>query len=360
MPTTSSTFIYIGNLADIDTDESDTDNENPGVLYQTFTNATMFDTQVDQTDINGDGTVQSDDQGQTPDTFTYDVGAGSVTSGLDNAARYNATYVDENGVTQSTTLSAYQTQNGDVFLKFPNGLKIQSVTITSIFDDGFTGITYGTSSTSTVVCFAASTRIETPLGAVRADALGSGQYVNTLDHGPQPIRWIHQSRLPPTSGGAIEISAGALGPSRPARTLIVTAHHRLFVGGHGQLQPAFAQDCLVPAIALVGLPGIRQLPNGHPVNLVHFAFDQHQIVTANGSLAESLLLGPMVLQGLSRMQQRILHDIFPTPLQNTPHSLNGPAARRCLTVGQTRRLLARPHTNPHGKNRKPQTCLQNA
>ena len=81
MPTTSSTFIYIGNLADIDTDESDTDNENPGVLYQTFTNATMFDTQVDQTDINGDGTVQSDDQGQTPDTFTYDVGAGSVTSG---------------------------------------------------------------------------------------------------------------------------------------------------------------------------------------------------------------------------------------------------------------------------------------
>ena len=340
MPTTSSTFIYIGNFADIDTDESDADNENPSVIYQTFTNATMFVTTVDQTDINGDGTVQSDDMGQTPDTFTYDVGGGPVTSGLDNAARYNVSYVDENGTTQSTVVSAYQTQTGDVFLKFPNGLKIQSVTVTSIFDDGFTGITYGTSSNSTVVCFEAATLIDTPNGPVRADQLAVGQWVDTLDNGAQPIRWLRHSRITPDSGAVIRISAGALGACLPEHDLIVTRQHRLLVGGNGQLPHHFDDEYLVPAGALIDLPGIDAVQGNQLITLVHFAFDSHEIIKANGVCAESLLLGPMVLQGLSPMQHRALSEQYLRPLPHPDSALNGPVARPCLGTAKARRLVA--------------------
>ena len=65
------------------------------------------------------------------------MGNGPVTSGLDNAARYAGDYIDQNGNTQSTTVSGYQTENGDVFLKFPNGIQTSSVTVKSMVGDGY-------------------------------------------------------------------------------------------------------------------------------------------------------------------------------------------------------------------------------
>jgi hypothetical protein len=71
---------------------------------------------------------------------------------------------------------------------------------------------------------------------------------------------------------------------------------------------------------------------------IHFACDRHEVISANGCQSESLLLGPMVLAGLSRSKRRTLAELYlKVPARNMP--LNGPPARECLTVGATRRQL---------------------
>lgn len=344
MPTTNSTFIYVGNLADLDPNEGNYNNENPNALYQTFDHTEMSVVTVTQNDDDGDGTIQENDNGQTPDTFTYDVGDGQVTSGLDNAARYAVTYVDENGDTKNTTVSAYQTENGDVFLRFPNNLKIQSVTVNNKVGDGYRGITYGASSNSEVVCFAPGTGIATPAGPRAVETLAPGDLVHTLDNGPQPVRWTRQSRHALGAAGPedkpVLVAAGALGHGRPSRDLIVSPQHRLLVGGQGQLSGLFPTEALAPAKALTGLPGIRHMNGRNQVTWVHFACAGHEVVNANGCYTESLLLGRQALASMDALERRTVTALFgAAPAAEEP--LNGPAARVCLRVGVVRRHLQR-------------------
>jgi hypothetical protein len=72
---------------------------------------------------------------------------------------------------------------------------------------------------------------------------------------------------------------------------------------------------------------------------MNFALNRHEVVTANGCQSESLLLGPMVLNGLTRREQQGLASLYGLRVPNGG-ALNGPAALACLTVGQVRRHLA--------------------
>jgi hypothetical protein len=76
------------------------------------------------------------------------------------------------------------------------------------------------------------------------------------------------------------------------------------------------------------------------ITWIHFACDRHEVVTANGCLSESLLLGPLVLNGLNGSELKALTDIF-GPVVTPEAALNGPPARECLTVGAVKRLLAK-------------------
>jgi hypothetical protein len=74
-----------------------------------------------------------------------------------------------------------------------------------------------------------------------------------------------------------------------------------------------------------------------PVRWLHFSFDRHEVVRANGCLSESLYMGPMVLRNLPRNIQyrlRVTHTNSPTD-----DALNGPMARQCPTLGQAERSL---------------------
>jgi len=159
---------------------------------------------------------------------------------------------------------------------------------------------------------------------------------HTLDHGPQAIRWTRSGEYPlkdaEDDAKPVLIKAGALGRNLSTQDLIVSPQHRILVGGAGQLQQAFAIEALAPATALTSGAGIRHMKGKARITWVHFACDRHDIVFANGCLSESLLLGPMVVNGLSSVERRALSDIFgPAP---TPDAvLNGPPARECLTLG---------------------------
>ncbi len=191
-------------------------------------------------------------------------------------------------------------------------------------------------------CYAPGTLIGTPDGLRKVETLAPGDLVMTLDHGPQVIRWTHSGDQPleevDVDTKPVLIAAGALGKGLPSQDLIVSPQHRMFVGRHGQLDGWFKSEAFAPAKSLTALPGIRHMKSKQSITWIHFACDQHEVVTANGCLSESLLLGPMVVNGLTRKERKDLTDIF-GPASTPDVALNGPPARECLTVGAARRQL---------------------
>jgi hypothetical protein len=204
----------------------------------------------------------------------------------------------------------------------------------------------GTSSSSmpysSIVCYAPGTLIDTPDGPLAIEVLKPGDLVMTRDHGAQTVRWTrsgdHLLEESEDEAKPVQIRAGALGWGRPAQDLIVSPQHRILVGGAGQLDGLFTREVFASAKSLTAVPGIRHMKGKRDITWIHFACDRHEIVTANGCLSESLLLGPMVVNGLNAAERRAVTVIFgPAPVPDA--ALNGPPARDCLTVGVVRRLI---------------------
>lgn len=184
--------------------------------------------------------------------------------------------------------------------------------------------------------------ILTPEGERPVECLKPGDQIVTLDHGIQPIRWTrrgtHSLEEASTDDKPVIIKAGALGRNLPVQDLIVSPQHRVLVGGVGQLQQVFVREAFAPAKSLKSLPGIRHMKGRKHITWVHFACDRHEVVTANGCLSESLLLGPMALNCMTTRERQAVTDIF--GFATAPDgSLNGPPARECLKVGSVRRQL---------------------
>ena len=89
--------------------------------------------------------------------------------------------------------------------------------------------TAGNNSLAVFVCFAKGTWITTPSGQVPIEKLAAGDMVVTMDHGPQPIRWISSSKRHAIGDMApILIRKGALGNTRDLR---VSPQHRMLLSG---------------------------------------------------------------------------------------------------------------------------------
>jgi hypothetical protein len=341
-------MFYIGNFADMDTDESDTDNENPNVVLGTHDNLVI--TTVNEIDANDDGVINDDEFG-TGDHLNYDTGNGSIDANLDNSSLYNAEILLGDGTTMSVTVLVIQADNGDVFISedpaYPlDGLSIQSISLVSFNTSQAAGINSGASNVknASVVCFGPETMIDTPGGLCAVETLRVGDFVMTRDHGPQPILWIRRRvyALDGAQDGAtpVQINAGALGANLPARDLVVSPQHRILLGGGEAFLPLFDCEVFAAAKSLTDLPGVRYLKGKSQITWTHFACAQHEVITANGCLSESLLLGQMVVNAVSAPERAALTNLFgaaPTP----DAALNGPPARKCLSVRTVKRQISR-------------------
>ncbi|MDN5785537.1 Hint domain-containing protein [Pseudorhodobacter sp.] len=174
---------------------------------------------------------------------------------------------------------------------------------------------------SGVPCFTAGTLIATALGPRDCATLLPGDEVLTRDHGMQPLRWIGRRLV---AGGElalderlcpVRIASGALGAGLPLRDLWVSRQHRMMVSSDIAKQLCGAREVLLPAIRLVGLPGITLDARPQPVEYVHLLFDRHQIVFAEGAPSESLLLGPEALRLLPDDARLEIEILFPEAAQ---------------------------------------------
>lgn len=183
------------------------------------------------------------------------------------------------------------------------------------------------------ICFRKGTLVETPEGPRAIETLRVNDLVNTLDAGPQPIRWIGGSSAPATGLNApVRIRPGALGN---VRELWVSQNHRMLITG-SWAELLFGQaQVLVAAKHLVNDDTIRIVPGG-TVEYWHFLFDTHQIVFAEACPAESLFPGPQTLKQVTDTERDEIVALFP---QLESRDCTGPLSRYALKAFEAEALL---------------------
>ena len=199
----------------------------------------------------------------------------------------------------------FTTQIGDIDLGLLDGSGIQVTGEDITFDN------------TNVICFTSGTEIETGQGMVEIDHLRAGDLVETLDRGPQPIRWIGSRTLSEAELARaphlrpIRIRAGALGMGTPSVDLIVSPQHRILVRSKIAIRMFDSAEVLIAAKHLLGAEGIEVIEAAKNVTYCHFIFDQHEVVRANGALAETLYPGPEALKSVTQEARQELFKIFP-------------------------------------------------
>jgi len=156
-------------------------------------------------------------------------------------------------------------------------------------------------------CFTPGTMIRVPAGLVAVEDLRPGDLVDTMDHGPQVLRWTGQRDVDGRKDFApVFIAAGALGNTRD---MLVSPEHRMLMTGWIAELHFGESEVLVAARHLVGLPGIAIQPVGH-VTYVHLLFDRHEIIFAEDAPTESFHPGSWLLDHDSALRTEVL-AIFP-------------------------------------------------
>ena len=150
------------------------------------------------------------------------------------------------------------------------------------------GTNLGTATTGTesltVTCFFAGTRIATPKGQVAIESLKPGELVLTADGRTLPVSWLGVQTVSTVFADKmrvlpIRIKAGALADNVPARDLLVSPDHAMFVDG-----------VLVHAGALVnGTSIVRETKVPQIFPYYHVELDEHALIVAEGAAAESFI-----------------------------------------------------------------------
>lgn len=194
-----------------------------------------------------------------------------------------------------------------------------------------------------VPCFTAGVRLMTAKGQRPVEKLAVGDLVETADNGLQPVRWIGTRTLDAVDLAAspalrpVRISKGALGAGLPKRDLLVSPQHRMLVRSDIAQSMFGAPEVLVAAKHLVGLDGVSIADDVTEVTYVHVLFDRHEVVFAEGAMAESLFMGAEALHSVGEAARSEILALFPELADGA--AVEG--ARVFLTGRQGRELTGR-------------------
>lgn len=328
--------IFLGNLPEIDTDESSTSGENLAPLLTTFgsPSAPLSKQIFDLTTNSADATMTSDNA-PSGDTISYDLGDGPVTTQIDTGQYANITITYRDGTTTTQSVGIIQDQLGNTFLLAFDGQSvlgakaIESLTVNSIPSSGSSYSQAGFDSVE-FVCFAGGTLIDCPGGARPVETIRPGDLVDTLDNGPRRVRWAGARRLvfpgSPDSQRPVLIRAGALGEGLPNRDLVVSPQHRILLRDPAARD---ARGVFAIARALTGLSGVRVMTEARSVTYHSLLLDRHEVLTAEGAPAESFYPGPVAMGLLAPRDRSRIRAMFLSLLVD-PLAGYGRLARRHL------------------------------
>ncbi len=250
----------------------------------------------------------------SPMTLTDSNSNGTITTGellngikitnIWNGDQITVTHAD--GTVQTITGVTFYLANGTSYFTPKGNVHLDPVTFDSTPH-------YATTSTNMPVsqlgvpCFVAGTLIATPDGERRVETLEPGDLVLTLDHGPQPLRWMGGRTVSGMGDFApIRFQRGALGNRR---ALLVSPQHRMLVQSW-KAELLFGEaEVLVAAKHLVNDHDVRPEPMPR-VRYVHLLFDRHEVIRAEGAWTESFHPGAHILAEDADMRAEI-EALFP-------------------------------------------------
>lgn len=263
--------------------------------------------------VDGDARLHDDEASDPGSSQVFTVNGGAVDS-------YQFYYDDQITINSgSESVKTFQLVIGGVtrsFIMNDDGPNIPGATVgTSYTLDTYSN--YTTIPYANVACFVKGTLILTPEGQRPVETLAVGDLIETLDHGPQPIRWIGQSDLTHRELLArphlhpVKIRAGSFGAGLPKRDLAVSPQHRILIDDW-RLQLHLGLDqALAPAKALVGQAGVSVDRALSGVSYFHFMFDKHEVVFSEGLASESFLFGDTIRDGMDETQTLEILELFP-------------------------------------------------
>ena len=223
--------------------------------------------------------------------------------------------------------------NGDVVTVVnAAGAALATLEVSGAFTQLGFGADHG-GGTEILACFCTGTRIATEFGDVPVEQLRPGQRVRSLDGGLMPVRWLGRSRKACVGASAphaepVRIRADAFGPALPARDLLVSPCHALYLDG-----------LLIQAGALVDGVGIVRETAVPPVlTYWHVELETHALLLAEGMPAESYLEGIEPL-GFDNWHERIAPpDVRELPYPRCKSARQvPPALRRRMAPDRLRR-----------------------
>lgn len=330
MPTTFN-VISLGQTRDIDRKEGNYDAEKADKLVgQSFgdDDDPLFGHIHEMTPSDaGLGDTDYYDQDNSEDNgFRIDGGAEQT---FDAVAVYDAVITYDDGTSATITAVIFQDVDGNTYLAPEisqnsdqaalDAKPIVSLELTGLVGSTSLGLAGDRAAGNFVPCFTPGARISVPGGTCRVERLRPGDLVLTADHGPRPIRWIGDTVV--RAAGAmvpVRIARGALGGGLPHRDLVVSPQHRMVLRSRIAARMMQRSEVFVPAVKLVGLPGIARDTSAVAVRYIHILLPQHEVIFAEGAPTESLLPGPQSMAALSPEGRAEINALFPDLPQRAP------------------------------------------
>jgi hypothetical protein len=224
------------------------------------------------TSAGGIGTVALKDPDSTQKPSLGELGVGDTLELPGSSAV--VTFPSQNQLVAATNVGTYTFR-----VTWPgNGLQPPNFGYTT-HSDSSTGL-----EAITFYCFCAGSHIATPAGEKAIENLRIGDVVTTTDGRERPVRWIGRNTVTTRFGdplrfAPIRIRAGAIGDGLPARNLLLSPDHAIFVNG-----------ILVHAGALVnGTSIIREVDLPAQFVYYHIELDEHCLILAEGLAAETFV-----------------------------------------------------------------------
>lgn len=326
----------------------------PGVQLDRYTADAFW------TEVNGDNRIDDrDGQDGGGGAFNAPIGEGLTIDGsfsqLSTYAVFPATVTTADGTAiANLALAAYQFPDATIAFRLEDSA-IQTLALAGISRDAIQAVTITggpvhsrgvtpSGHDDAFPCYTPGTLIDTDAGPRPVESLCVGDRVWTRDHGFQPVLWVGIRRLDLPADGSrdhlrpVRIAPGVLDSAGDG--LLISPQHRILLQSRIAQRMFGTMQVLVPAKALLELPGVSLATDLACVTYVHFACASHQIVRANGLPSESLYLGSQALKMLGAAAWAEIAAIFPGLGSAAPV----PAAR-LVGVTQARSLIARHRRN---------------
>ena len=134
------------------------------------------------------------------------------------------------------------------------------------------------------------------------------------------------------------IRQGALGKNLPERDMMVSPNHRMLITSELAEVMFGESEVLVAAKHLISLDGVETAPVSK-VSYIHMLFDNHEVVFADGTWAESFQPGAHSMAGIQSEQRSEILSLFPE-LDAADGMSNFVAARRSLRAHEAQLLVS--------------------